>query len=87
MPLEVDWEACRAQVDYPRTLSLFRELEFASLIKRLPAGAERAGAESVKPSGEQPDAGGGQLSMFADADLQSPIADRPDPRSPRLACR
>ncbi len=67
VPVEVDWEACRAQVDYPRTLALFRELEFASLIKRIPsaqpAGDSAAGAEAE-----------GQLSMFDAGDLQSPVS-------------
>ena len=77
MPLEVDWEACRAQVDYPRTLSLFRELEFASLIKRIPATTPAPAA--AEQAGGAPDDGGGQLSMFADANLQSPIS---NPQSP-----
>ncbi len=65
-PVEVDWEACRAQVDYPRALALFRELEFASLIKRIPAAAPgNSGATAQSDADAQ-----GQLSMFGARDLQ-----------------
>ncbi|MGQ9813672.1 MAG: DNA polymerase I [Candidatus Roseilinea sp.] len=66
VPLAVDWEACRAQVDYPRALALFRELEFASLVKRIPA-AQPAGSLTEKEAGAGTQ---GQLSMFGAGDLQ-----------------
>ena len=58
VPLEVDWDACRAQVDYARMLALFRDLEFASLIKRIPAAAIEHAA--VEPDRQD----SGQLAMF-----------------------
>lgn len=67
-PIQVDWEACRAQVDYPRALALFRELEFASLIKRIPATEPASGATQSDPQAQ------GQLSMFGAGDLSAPAA-------------
>ena len=72
VPLAVDWEACRAQVDYPRALALFRELEFASLVKRIPA-AQPAGSLTEQQAGAGTQ---GQLSMFGAGDLQ-PSAQSP----------
>ena len=69
VPIEVDWEACRAQVDYPRTLALFRELEFASLIKRIPAAEQRGGGAGERGSRGAEEQG--QLSMFDSGDLQA----------------
>jgi DNA polymerase-1 len=64
VPLEVEWEACRAEVDYRRTLNLFRELQFNSMISRIPSAkreAEPAAAETAQ----------GQLGLFNMAELQS----------------
>jgi DNA polymerase-1 len=36
LPLEVNWDACKAEIDYGRVLGLFKELKFESLIKRIP---------------------------------------------------
>jgi DNA polymerase I len=36
VPLDVDWAACEAKFDPQRLMTLFRELRFESLIKRLP---------------------------------------------------
>jgi DNA polymerase-1 len=73
VPLDVEWDACKAEVDYRRTLNLFRELEFASLIKRIPASrpeepgtAEGTATTSMGGVGET----GGQLGLFAPGDLQ-----------------
>jgi DNA polymerase-1 len=70
--LEIDWEACKAEVDYRRTLNLFRELEFGSMIKRIPVTRreEEPAAHAV-----QADAGG-QLGLFAPAELQ-PVTEAP----------
>ena len=48
VPLEVDWEACRAEVDYNRTLTLFRELRFESLIKRIPGNESSSITKDTK---------------------------------------
>lgn len=63
LPLDVDWEACSAQIDTQRVMALFRELRFESLIKRLP----NAGAPTEQKAKDD----GGQLSMFGES--QAPI--------------
>lgn len=56
VPLDVNWEACAAQFDAQRVVTLFRELRFESLIKRIPnAGV----ATETKPKDEA-----GQISLF-----------------------
>ncbi|MCS7056414.1 MAG: DNA polymerase I [Thermoflexales bacterium] len=68
LPLDVNWDACAVQFDHQRVLSLFRELRFESLIKRIPntpAAAEAEGAEDA--------AAPAQLSMF-DAQATQPPA-------------
>jgi DNA polymerase I len=76
VPLDVDWEACKAEADYNRVLSLLRELRFESLIKRIP---QAAGAEGDKGKGGKGD--GGQLGLFAadEASIQSPISNLQSP--------
>lgn len=56
LPLDVDWDASMAQFDYGRVLTLFRDMRFESLIKRIPNA----------PVSEQPkrDDDNGQLAMF-----------------------
>ena len=61
LPIEVDWEACRAEVDQSRTTALFRELRFESLIKRLPAILPATETDGGKEKGE----GDAQLGLFA----------------------
>lgn len=56
VPLEVNWDACVAQFEYPRVLAFFRELRFESLIKRIPQPTVGAAPE---------DGDGSQLSLFA----------------------
>jgi len=66
VPLEIDWEACRTAPDTTRTLALFRELRFESLIKRIPqasAAAEPAPPASAKTGAPAQPAG--QLGLFA----------------------
>ncbi|HEY3340618.1 MAG TPA: 5'-3' exonuclease H3TH domain-containing protein, partial [Anaerolineae bacterium] len=64
VPLEVEWEACRAEVDYRRTLNLFRELQFNSMINRIPsARREQEPAQEVN--------GQGQMGLFNPAELQA----------------
>jgi DNA polymerase-1 len=53
VPLEVNWDACAAQFDHQRVLTLFRELRFESLIRRIPS-----------PASPSQDARASQLSMF-----------------------
>ena len=62
VPLEIDWDACRAEVDYNRTLTLFRELRFESLIKRIPGNES---ATTLKGAKDQAQGGEGQLGLFA----------------------
>ncbi|PJF48767.1 MAG: DNA polymerase I [Chloroflexi bacterium] len=66
LPLDVNWDACAAQFDYQRVLSLFRELRFESLIKRIP---QAPAAAEVADAGD--DAAPAQLSMF-DASAEQP---------------
>jgi len=61
VPLEVNWDACAAQFDHQRVLTLFRDLRFESLIKRIPSPA---------PSSQEAHAS--QLSMF-DAAAAAPL--------------
>jgi DNA polymerase-1 len=55
-PVTLDLEACRVDYDRQRVLDLFRELEFRSLVSRLPAGqaglpeAEQAPEEAAAPT-------------------------------------
>ena len=67
VPLEVDWEACKAEVDYNRTLALFRELRFESLIKRIPSADADVNAttKGTKSAKGQADSSKGQLGLFA----------------------
>jgi DNA polymerase-1 len=60
LPLEVNWDACAAQFDAQRVVTLFRELRFESLIKRLPPAP---GAQVE----QKPKDDAGQLSMFGEA--------------------
>ena len=69
LPMEVDWEACRAEVDYSRTLGLFRDLRFESLIKRIPAAAP-AEAEEIK--GKAGGEASPQLGLFGTETASSP---------------
>ncbi|MCL4504428.1 MAG: DNA polymerase I [Chloroflexi bacterium] len=67
VPIEVEWESCKAEVDYRRTLNLFRELEFSSLIRRIPVAQREA--EAAQGDTERTESGG-QLGLFAGSDLQ-----------------
>jgi len=67
VPLEVDWDACKAEVDYPHTISLFRELEFGSMIKRIPVTRR----EEEPPAHAAHEGAGNQLGLFATSELQS----------------
>lgn len=49
VPLDVDWAACKAEVDHSRSLGLLKELKFESLIKRLPTGVN-ANASAPPPA-------------------------------------
>lgn len=64
VPLEVEWEACRAEVDYRRTLNLFRELQFNSMISRIPS-AKR------EPEPANQETAQGQLGLFSPEELQT----------------
>ena len=52
VPLQIDWDACKAEVDYTRTLALFRELRFESLAKRIP-GAELTAKDTKGTKGKK----------------------------------
>ncbi len=69
VPLEIDWEACRAAPDYTRTLNLFRELRFESLMKRIPQ------AVAAVPASEAPMAG--QIGLFGVAETRPPPLESP----------
>jgi DNA polymerase-1 len=61
VPLELDLEACRvAEYDHDRVTNLFRELEFRSLLKRLP--------HPRQPEGPQ------QLALFEEVEAAAPAA-------------
>ncbi|MDH4135455.1 MAG: DNA polymerase I, partial [Anaerolineae bacterium] len=61
VPLELDLEACRvAEYDYDRVTTLFRELEFRSLLERLP--------QPRQPEGPQ------QLALFEEVEAVAPAA-------------
>ncbi|TEU16587.1 MAG: DNA polymerase I [Anaerolineales bacterium] len=61
VPLELDLEACRvAEYDHDRVTNLFRELEFRSLLKRLP--------QPRQPEGPQ------QLALFEEVEAAAPAA-------------
>ena len=70
VPLDVDWEACKAEADYNRVLSLLRELRFESLIKRIPTvGGAEGEKGDTKRQGDKEKGGkgtGGQLGLFGD---------------------
>ncbi|MCL6510275.1 MAG: DNA polymerase I [Anaerolineae bacterium] len=69
VPLDVNWDACAAQFDHQRVLTLFRDLRFESLIKRIPHA----------PAASDADVGGAaQLSMF-DAGPEGPAVSAPEP--------
>ena len=70
VPIQLEWDACKAEVDYRRTLSLFRELEFVSMIKRIPTTQQDISANIPGVTGEQ-GAGAGQLGLFAPGELQT----------------
>lgn len=57
-PITIDWEACRVgRYRREAVLALFQELEFRSLVNRLPDGAAPEGpeeAEAPKPAGQLP---------------------------------
>ncbi|MBU6361454.1 MAG: DNA polymerase I [Chloroflexi bacterium] len=40
VPLDVDWAACKAEVDYSKAMGLLKELRFESLIKRIPSSTQ-----------------------------------------------
>jgi DNA polymerase-1 len=65
VPLSIDWEAMRAEVDQTRALALLRELKFESMIKRLPGAA----ASAEKPAPAQAEA---QPSLFVPPQDPSP---------------
>ncbi len=67
VPIGVEWDACKAEVDYRRTLNLFRELEFSSLIKRIPVTQRD---QEVTSASGGPEESGSQLGLFASDDLQ-----------------
>ncbi|HEY3288609.1 MAG TPA: DNA polymerase I [Anaerolineae bacterium] len=71
VPLNVDWEACKAEVDYRRTLSLFRELEFTTMIRRIPARRLEAESETTVVTHED---SGSQLGLFAATEM---VASKP----------
>ncbi|HQW37054.1 MAG TPA: 5'-3' exonuclease H3TH domain-containing protein, partial [Thermoflexales bacterium] len=54
VPLSIDWEACKAEVDQTRALALLRELKFESMIKRLPGAAASAEKTPPAPTEAQP---------------------------------
>ncbi|MFZ1792199.1 MAG: DNA polymerase I [Anaerolineae bacterium] len=54
VPLSIDWEACKAEVDQTRALALLRELKVESMIKRLPGGAASAEKTPPAPTEAQP---------------------------------
>jgi DNA polymerase I len=62
VPIEVDWEACKAEVDQRRTLNLFRELKFDSMIRRIPVTQH----EEAPPAASA----AGQLGLFQPSELQ-----------------
>ena len=63
VPLQVEWDACKAEVDYRRTLNLFRELQFTSMISRIPT---TRGEATPAKEGE----GQRQMGMFNASELQ-----------------
>ncbi len=69
VPLDIDWEACKAEVDYRSTIGLFRELEFGSMIKRIPV-TRNASEFSQTASAPAISADvGSQLGMFTSSQL------------------
>ncbi|WIG58030.1 MAG: DNA polymerase I [Ktedonobacterales bacterium] len=81
-PVTLDLEAARAlRYDPDRVLQLFRELEFHSLVDRLPRRTDAASATAapttLRPApaeasaAAQPDTADVQLSLFAESELQS----------------
>ncbi len=63
-PVQLDLDACRLRAfDHERVMDLFHELEFHSLIKRLP------GPEQLRPAGAPH-----QLSLFGAASAATPVA-------------
>ncbi|HID62345.1 MAG TPA: DNA polymerase I, partial [Anaerolineae bacterium] len=68
VPLELDLEACRvAQYDHDRVTALFRELEFRSLLERLP--------QPRQPEGPQ------QLALFGEVEAVAPKSQIPNLKS------
>ncbi|HQV26842.1 MAG TPA: DNA polymerase I [Thermoflexales bacterium] len=80
VPLEVDWDACRTSPDYTRTLNLFRELRFESLMKRIPQATPAEAVTAAQPEG--------QLGLFAVAEVRPKLAEDPPaanvPIEPRI---
>lgn len=66
VPLEVDWEACRAEPDYTRALNLFRELRFESLTKRIPQASPAPSVAGTE--------GPAQIGLFGAGEVRLPAA-------------
>ena len=65
--ITLDLDACRVQdYDQAGVIELFRELEFRTLLDRLPPSTRRAAP--VAPASASAPASGGQLALFADAE-------------------
>ena len=72
--IELDLQACRVRdYDKAQVAELFRELEFRSLVERLPKSEAKAAVE-VKVEGK-----GAQLALFAGAEAESLTISEPSP--------
>ncbi|MCS6908983.1 MAG: DNA polymerase I [Anaerolineales bacterium] len=78
LDLPFDLEACRVRPpDRARIFELFRELEFNSLLKRLPEKEEERGKEEGEAIGHRQAAVGNQMGLFAEAAAPAPAREGP----------
>jgi DNA polymerase-1 len=73
LPLDANWDACAAQFDFQRVLSVFRELRFESLIKRIPQAVAADERKGVGAGAGEPS----QLGMFAEEAINAAVASPP----------